>query len=812
MQPRQYTPHENRSILGDGSNFFAQSVRPSRSHSSCHQEAADEDISSLSSASEIVPLPEVQCPHEVPRQEESPDGWIPYTFTHTFLALLSLVALGLCLVTFLLWGRSSNNHGLGPDDGTSAMLFAWRYSPTLVAVIYAQMVAVLFEDVKRTEPYARLARPKGAKATASILKAPGPWWTVLYDGFSKKRNDSHSLILIFVSFLNIIGFMAISPLSSAFLFSENVVLPKPTNFLSLSPAAESPLPIDADRTTNFRALANLLQNVSTSPWITDEYTLLPFWPDDVSDAPISSLPKIPSQKWEAQTTMFKTELKCVEMTVEHLSNTFVVYQKPYAGHESYSIVWGSPDGCEYGLNVTKDVFDVGGGSWSDSSTFYQAMSQVNNQNEPPDSSSNSTAGCHGREIIILSESWKSAGATYTAQVCDTNYWMANVTTTITLDGDEPEIFFDDDEFQRGKIPISDSILNTTEFSNLMLNPDWPTYMISILWSDQAILGGPSVLLGALYDYNMSALVKDPDWIRSAAKAKQRYFGEVLQASLTRPDASQRIAMKGDIHDVEARIVVQDGPAIALGVLFAISFCLLLAIWRLSSLQKRPLHLNEDPASAMGATFLIMQKSRTNLSFRNLRQPSAKTLHDTLEKEQFYTDSKGLSRVNTNDLVIKHSSQSERGSPKLFCLPALVSLITALVAVVIGVALLYHFAITSGLYEKAFVYQVQISLMDNGLSSVAPFAMIPTVIATCIGLWWSAMDENFRRLQPYLAMAKGTPSFLRGAGLSYQSSFWLWACVKAMLNKHWLLAFLTFGSSLSPICKTSCSRAYNSHKY
>lgn len=797
MLPRQYTPGEDRNILSERSNFFAPSVRPSRSPS--RQGDSEEDVSSLSSVSEIVPLPYEPPKCQKPTKDRT-QAWVPYTFSHPYLVVLSLVALGLCLITFLLWWKSSINHGLGPDNGTSAMLFGWRYSPTLIAVIYAQMTAVFFEDVKRTEPYARLAGKDGANASSSILKAPAAWWGVLYDGFSKKRNGTRSKILICVSFLNIFGFMAISPLSSAFLFSEDVVLPRETDFFKLTPIADSPLRLDADRTTNFRAIANLLQNVSTSPWITDDYTILPFWPASMQDEPITSLPTSSSQKWEAETTIFKTELKCTPMSVEHLSSLDVVYQKGHIPVDSYSITWGSPDGCNYGVNTSKDVFEMGGGSWSDSSTFYRRMDQIGNNSATPFSSSNSSAECRGREIIIVSESWKTSGANYAAQVCDTNYWMANVTAMIALDGEEPEISFDENKFQQKKVPIPDNILNTTDFRDLMLDPKWTTYMISILWSGAAELGGPSILLGALYDYNMSALVEDPNWIHSAAKAKQRYFGEVLQTSLTRQGASMNSAMKGHIHDVEARVVVQAGPAIALGVLFAISLFLVLAVWRFTRSKQRPLNLKEDPASTMGVTFLMTHNSRTNFGFRSLRQPSAKDLNATLEKEWFYTDSNGLSRVNQDDLVINGSSQSENGTPKLLRLPALLSLTTILIAVVVAIAVLYHFATTAGLYEKAFVYQVKISSLNNDLSSVAPFAMIPTLIATGIGLWWSAIDENFRRLQPYLAMAKGSPSFSRGTGLSYQSSFWLWACAKAALNKHWLLTFLTFGTSLSPVCE------------
>ncbi|KAJ5103832.1 hypothetical protein N7532_004361 [Penicillium argentinense] len=802
MNTRQYTPGEDRNLLGQKSNLFTATVRPSRSSS--REGSSESTVSGVENVRDTVARLKDSTGDE--KQQSQTRTWIPYTFKPPFLASLSFVSFGICLVSFLLWWRSSTNYGLGSDDGSSAMLFGWRYSPTLIAVIYVQMTSVLFEDVKRTEPYARLARPKGAEASASILKAPGAWWNALYDGFAKKRNGSRSIVLICASFLNIIGFMAISPLSSAFLFSEDVVVPKSTAFTSLVPTKDSPLSLDSDRATHFRTIANLLQNVSTSPWITDEYTILPFWPTDMQNVPIKSLPTSPSQKWEAETVMFKSQFNCTQMKLDRQTSVSPKYGL-LGKLPSISTIWSSSDGCKYGLTVETSFFEDGGGSWSDTSTFYNGLAPLG-QGMTSVFFTNSTAECDNRDIIILTEPWKSEGAKYSAQLCDSSYYMANVTTTITLGGDEPEISYDESEFDQKKVTIPETLLSTTLFRNLTLDEDWPTYMVSIFFSGDRLLGGPSILLGALYDYNITSIVNDPNWVLSAAKAKQRYFGEVLQAALTHQGASDYTPMNGYVHDIEPRVVVQAGPAIALGVLLAISFILVLAIWWFSREHVRPLHLTDDPASTLGTARLITHASWAESGFRSFRQPSDKELHEKLAGEWFFTTPQGLSRVNTDDLMGNESSQSENGTPALFRLPALLSLSLVLVVVVIGVSVLYHFAQTSGLYEKAFVYQVQISFINNGLSSVAPFAMIPTVIATGIGLWWSAMDDNFRRLQPFIAMSKGSPSVSRGAGLSYRSSFWLWACAKAALNKHWLLAFLTLGSSLSPVFTTTMSALFD----
>lgn len=804
MATRQYNPSEDRDILGRNSrSYFSSSVPSSRSDTGSR--GNDSGVSSLrSSHRTIAPTEQEPAPDYEKNKSKSYNGtWTPYTFRHWYLGILSFILLALCLCTFLLWWRSANNYGLGTDGGSSALLFGWRYSPTLITVIYVQLTAMLFDDVKRTEPFARLARPEGATASSSVLHSPGPWWVALYDGFAKKKNGRRSWVLICASLINIFGFLAISPLSSAYLYTADLNVPQQTDFLRLAPTSGSPLPIAADRTTHFRTIANLLQNASTSPWITDNYTILPFWPAELETEPISSLPTSSSQTWNGETTMFRSELTCTEMTVESQVNSSIRYRKGYTPTTSISTIWSSPDGCRYGLAVTEDLFTMGGGSWSNASAFFygedtlypgEVFSKVNHTEE-----------CNGREIIVVTEPWTTSNATYKAQLCDTKYYMANITASVALAGDEPEISFDENEFDQNKIVIPDTLINATEFQNQVLNADWTSYMISIIWSETAMLGGASVLLGALYDYNMTQLARDPDMVASAAIAKQRFFGESIQAALSQKGASSTVSMQGQVNSIESRVVVQAGAAIALGTLFAVSLTLLVAVWWFSQLRNRPLNLRRDPSTVVGAAYLVAQNMRSRSGFQALRQPSTDELQKRLDGEVFYTDSQGLSTAGLESARDDTSSQSKNGTPFLLRLPVLLVMITILALVITGVAVLFHYAEANRLYGKAFIYQFQMSLFGSSMSSsVAPFSMIPTIIATLLGLWWSAIDDNFRRLQPFLSMSDNNPTYKKGVDLSYQTSYWMWAAGKAFSNKHWMLFLVTLGSTLSPICKFSLS--------
>ena len=182
------------------------------------------------------------------QSKHSPGGsWLPYTLTWPYLIFLIILALGLSLLIALLMWRSIVYHGLGNDDGTSALLFGWRFSPTLVAVLYVLLTSMLLEDVKRTEPYARLSQKSGAEATYTLLQSPGAWWNALIDSLNKKKNNGRrGWILLGASLINIAGFLAISPLSSALLVSEDLLVPEQISFNRIAAFENVPLRIAAD--------------------------------------------------------------------------------------------------------------------------------------------------------------------------------------------------------------------------------------------------------------------------------------------------------------------------------------------------------------------------------------------------------------------------------------------------------------------------------------------------------------------------------------------------------------------------------------
>ncbi|KAF2138206.1 uncharacterized protein K452DRAFT_361296 [Aplosporella prunicola CBS 121167] len=247
------------------------------------------------------------------------------------------------------------------DDGSSVILFGSRFMPSTFAVVYVQLTSMLLDDVKRTEPFARMAKPGGGRARHTILQAPGAWWNALADGLSRKKNGIRrsGLVLLAAALINIIGFLAVSPLSASLLESKDVTVSNPVTFSRLHFNNTEPLLPEIGRETYLRILGHLLQDIETSVWIMDNYTVLPFWPSDIRDAPLGpSLTPLP-QEWQAESLVLGTELECQPM---HLVSSYLgsrtVTREYYNDTEDVllaSLILRSGDGRSYGMEAEPSV-------------------------------------------------------------------------------------------------------------------------------------------------------------------------------------------------------------------------------------------------------------------------------------------------------------------------------------------------------------------------------------------------------------------------------------------------------------------------
>jgi hypothetical protein len=210
--------------------------------------------------------------------------WIPFAIRWYFILVPTLLStISATLVMILRW-HSETHGGIGSE---SSAIFGWRFVPTLFAVVYTQLVAMILGAVKKTEPFARLARPieRVPVARYTLLENSKPWWTTLVHGFQKRRNRSSwnwSTIFCCITFM--LTTLGISPLSAALLSTRNMQRSSSVELSRLVLNDTIPLSLRRERSTYLRTTGALLQNYSTSPWVTDEFFVLPFWPKEYSDS------------------------------------------------------------------------------------------------------------------------------------------------------------------------------------------------------------------------------------------------------------------------------------------------------------------------------------------------------------------------------------------------------------------------------------------------------------------------------------------------------------------------------------------------
>ncbi|KAF2466614.1 uncharacterized protein BDR25DRAFT_293541 [Lindgomyces ingoldianus] len=740
-------------------------------------------------------------------------------------------------VSALSW-YSQTNYGLGKDDDSSILLFGWRFMPTLVAVLYCQLTVMLFEDVKRTEPFSRMARPGGSSALSSILQGPRAWWHAVVDGFSpKKIGGRRSWLLVCSSLIYIIGFLAISPLSSSLLTSEDVRVKKATAFNRIVPTGSDPISLEPDRDTYFRTIGNVLHSTPTSAWISNSYFIMPFWPSEFKLLPLGPSLASTNRNWTAPTTIMTTDFQCEPMKfldtgMNSRNRTLILGSEnnTYAEIDTTDSLWFSMEsssGCKYSLelDVSQSMVRYGGVIWSNLSTLVANFIDGTDQNKYLQT--NISADCLDRELLLVTTPWLNDKSrtlesafppnfTVHGELCSSYYYAAQLPTTAEiLTPSSSKIVFNQEQYLKVRKPLSDDLLDVKKLHALAMDDDWAQYLTA---PDSSLrpgqFNGVSSVLGLLHDFDVWGMVQARDLPSEARSFKQRFMGELLYSSLLQRSIaeSQVQTAQGQSTFIERRVVVILGVGILMAAFFFVSFCLLVLAFWLSRLHQRPLNLVVDPATPLGVASLVASHRDTLTSLHALDQASKKDLQMALHDRKYATFPNVLTESGYCDENLAASDNFKSATkiswiPRVLHLRTLLVLVFYLISLTVGLAILKHYADLSKLYQTAFVYQASFSVFNKRLSTSAPYSIVPTIFAVAIGLWWDSLDKTFRTLQPYISLSKRSRSIAEGAGLSYQSSYWTWAAVKAAKNKHWLLLILTIGSTLSQVFIISMSALF-----
>ncbi|KAH7070940.1 hypothetical protein FB567DRAFT_211696 [Paraphoma chrysanthemicola] len=798
-------------------------------------------------------------------------SWLPFTLQWYYLVLPTLISLCLGGVLVFLSVYSKQNQGIAADSGSSAILFGWRFTPTLIAVLYAQMTVILFEDVKRTEPFARLAKAPagGAGAYGTLLQTPRAWWSILTDVcFRRKRIGKTSWTLICAALINVIALLAISPLSSALLTSEEVLIAKAVDFERITPKSNVQLTMAPTRETYYRTLNSLLRSTSTSAWVTNTSMTFPFWPASGS-AQFGPRLASSSQSWNAKTTTIKSDYKCKDMTLVSANMApqryFDVYTVqgygPLNGTQPMiTFILTSDNGCRYQLMMhpSVDMAYFGGVTWSNATTFYPTITtslpvggrlySTNVTSTHIYARVNASEQCDGHDIILMSTPWTAPfnfsasptplfipqNQTYVRSsefhmrglLCKSEYTMSDHSMKVLTSASASIAPNATAEGQSSWREIPGSLLNVPQFERSSMQDVWISYfdeisMLSITARSNTKLdmnggeadvakpgfSGMAPLLAAMSNYNLSSMIVDQDIVHKAALAKGRFFSETVREAFNKPDLVDSVTTRGEILVLNDRVVVLTEIGFALAALFFASCILLIAVFWSSRLRFRPLNLRSDPASLVGMSLLLNRQLDTMSTLRSMHNASRVDLYTALQKEKFLTSNNDLLKGNDSaDPPIKVKPR-RNWRPTVIHVRMLLALGLFLALVLIAVLVLNAFSARSQLSQLAFIYEADISNFGLSFSTFAPISIAPTVVSIVVGLWWDQLDMTWRVLQPFIAMSRGPTPINTGAGLTYRSKSWMGAAVKAGRNKHWVLLLVAIGSVLAQVLTVSMSALF-----
>jgi hypothetical protein len=717
---------------------------------------------------------------------------------------------------------SSRSSGLGPDDGSHGVLFAWRFLPTAVAVVFNIFMSILLDEVKRTEGLARLSGPRGAPALYSILYIPGSFWNAFTESFPHARKHRRFSPVLFCSSLAyMLGSFIVSPASSVLLASRTVPVESEAQFRRTVASNDVLSQVRPTDEIQFRTISNLIQNALTSPWLTNEYAIVPFWPERLGTRPIETFYSQRSEVWRATTTVFTAEMECQPMKIE--DKRVFYYHVPFEDLEDsvYQlpvIEFSSATGCNVSLIDHFDAFV----SWANTTDTFDPSIEYDFDYLFGTAKKRVVVGCPGRENIIHMTALADHdeddfevpilrdNTTAEAWNCNTRYYTGNTPVTVRANssGLYPEINTNQYNSARAEILFE---ADGSDLNERFMMTDWPAYLFQTAPAtggnedaftlDTDVVEGAAAVLAALNRYSHITFTNAPI-VEQAARAKQRFLGETLQAALT-SITPETVTESGIQAVFQRRVLVISVVAVTIEATLGCQLLLLLAILYVNRGRRRSLSYYNDPAIPITVARSIAGEKNTLMTLSPALEASQKARKAILRPHQFSLNAGHLEYLGKADPLPKKpkngKSKVAQPYPGSLRLKNVTAMVFSLLLVVITIVALFVISRTMGLYQSGFIYQAEINLSGWNVEAFNPAALVTTIVAVLVSLWWGSIDTASRRMQPYLTLADPTKDGTPGAFLSYQSVYLLWAAFQAWTNRHRMLMLVCTGSSLMQVC-------------
>lgn len=592
--------------------------------------------------------------------------WLPYTLRPGYLLFLITVSMSLGITVLMLTWHSTANEGLTIANNSIALLFGWRFAPTLFAVIYNLLESLLLQDVKRTESFARLSHDESSLAKYTLLRSSSFWWNDPGDALSKHRsNGKRSWTLFWSSIANILGFLVISPLSAALLSVQDKSITRKAEFSTMLVPHKTALNMTADDETYLRSTSALLHNLKTSAWLSNDYAILPFWPTNTENIPLGATLARTPQTWESTTTIFKVDLECRSMVLTAVgsfvpgtpSEYSVMSEESLLRNDSYeSMKLQSEDGCIYGMawpSNSEGFWSLGGGGWWVHLSRDDYTSLNRNDISPLGAFSNFSIECGSRDVFFISSPYNNGSMQAKGEICLTSYYMADIATTVSISASVSQVSFDQVTFDSGKRVIDSALLNSPSIETLFLGSGWSAKSQGSLDNEDSTgneqrANGPLIPITAKYNDDISSILGKVNLADEAQSAKQRFFGEAFLTTIGKQSVP---SFGGQISIPEERIVANLGIGVASGSILLLSAAMFTAVLFHSRLRRRPLNLARDPGSAAAIATLLANQAKTCACFEGSDRLSEILLRRTLANKRFL--------MRRGELVIKLTEQTKQ---------------------------------------------------------------------------------------------------------------------------------------------------------
>ncbi|KAH7095344.1 hypothetical protein FB567DRAFT_512389 [Paraphoma chrysanthemicola] len=642
--------------------------------------------------------------------EERSGNWQPYTLRRPFLLTLALVSLSLAITLAVLCWYSAKNNGLGNDDGSTGLLFGWRYTPTLIAVLFTQALVATAEDVKRTEAFARMACSTPAMAKFTLSYIPRVWWKSIFDGVSRRRNGGYNgRTLAFSSLAAGLSILLVSTFSSSALTAKDVILQNDVSLQRYTTSNNGSIALVPRRETYLHTISGFLYNASTSIWTSPSHVILPLRPL----ASPHNAEVFPDGVLQAETKVMQLESGCTPMRMGAKTLLNISFSQPgdadcakgcYSTSKGFKL--RSDDGCEVqlqsrilreestngrnGIEVLQDnLYTAGGVLWTNMSSSYiswQDLMDTHGSTPPIEAGEQHTPTqwrrifiyglseqCRGRDLLLVTPPWASniiplkeseaewqarywQNVTARAEVCTPKYYEADMPVKVTTTNGISSVELDKSAFLARRKPLSSDGLDFGSLDDASFRGPWRKYtsLPTSSLGESAYFEGVTMLLGQKYGRNASNMLVNETLGNEAGAFRSRSFNELVLSSLVEADTPMLENVSGQLTVTTSRVLVVTEVAITLAVLFLLAACYAsILLWSMAT-DRRPLRLQTDPSTATGVISLFTLKSMLARQLQLYDRGQSGSVGDAIEHSRYTVRAGTISDINQADAG-KHAS-------------------------------------------------------------------------------------------------------------------------------------------------------------